>query len=85
MTGPARHLAPDDTDQGMRLARFRAVHPEVVIGDLGYGGIWQARIPEENGETVITRRQLSDLLDRLSVIYPDLPSRATPTPPGGAR
>ena len=48
----------------LRLARFRAAHPEVIIGDGGFGTV-QARIPEPDGETVITRYMLSELLDRL--------------------
>jgi hypothetical protein len=35
----------------------------VAIG-AGYGW-WQARIPEQNGETVITRYRLRELLDKL--------------------
>ncbi len=58
----------DDTDaepdQVRRLQRFRAAHPDVVIGDGGFG-TWQARIPEENGEMVTTRYTLRELLDRL--------------------
>ena len=50
--------------EAFRLAEFRAVHPEVIIGDGGFG-TWQARIPEENGETVTTRYTLRELLDRL--------------------
>lgn len=38
--------------------------PEVVIGDGGFGTI-QARIPETNGEMVITRYRLAELLDKL--------------------
>ena len=29
---------------------------------------WQARIPEENGETIITRHLLGELLDRLGEV-----------------
>ncbi len=58
----------DDTaaepDQVWRLHRFRAAHPDVIIGDGGFG-TWQARIPEENGEMVTTRYTLRELLDRL--------------------
>ena len=67
MTGsarPALRLAVAGEDQVMRLAAFRAAHPEVVI-EAGEFGTWQARIPEENGETVITRHRLGKLLDRL--------------------
>jgi hypothetical protein len=70
VTGQARRLAPDDRDQAVRLAGFRGVHPGVNV-EAGEFGTWQARIPEENGETVITRHRLGDLLDRLGVIFPD--------------
>ena len=62
-----RHGLPGglgEPDQLLRLARFRAAHPEVIIGDGGFGTV-QARIPEPDGETVITRYTLSELLDRL--------------------
>lgn len=52
-------------DQVVRLRAFKAEHPEVIIGALSLGGAWQARIPGENGETVITRYELRDLLDKL--------------------
>jgi len=51
----------------MRLAAFRNVHPDVII-EAGEFGTWQARIPEENGETVITRHRLGELLDRLGEV-----------------
>jgi len=57
-------LVPDELDQVTRLARFKAAHPDVVVGDGGFGTM-QARIPEENGETVITRYSLRELLDKL--------------------
>jgi hypothetical protein len=63
----ARHGLPGalgEPDQLLRLARFRAAHPEVIIGDGGFGTI-QALLPEPDGETVITRYTLSELLDRL--------------------
>jgi hypothetical protein len=53
-----------ELDQLLRLARFRAAHPEVIIGDGGFG-TFQARIPEPDGETVITRYTLRELLDRI--------------------
>jgi hypothetical protein len=55
---------PDELDQVVRLARFREQHPDVIVGDGGFGTI-QARIPEPNGETVITRYTLRELLDKL--------------------
>jgi hypothetical protein len=57
-------LAPDEPDQVLRLGRFREEHAGVIIGDGGFG-TWQARIPESNGETVITRYTLRELLDKL--------------------
>jgi hypothetical protein len=57
-------LVPDEFDQVLRLQAFRTAHPEVVIGDGGFGTI-QARIPEPNGEMVITRYRLAELLDKL--------------------
>ena len=46
-----------------RLARFREAHPGAVIraGD----GWWQAIIPEADGERVVTRYTLRELLDKL--------------------
>ena len=57
-------LAPEEPDQVIRLQHFRQDHPEVVIGDGGFGTM-QARIPEPNGEVVITRYILRELLDKL--------------------
>ena len=67
MTGPVRRLLPDDGDQVVRLSRFRAAHPDVDVA-AGEFGTWQARIPEENGETIITRHLLGELLDRLGEV-----------------
>jgi hypothetical protein len=64
-TRPALSLLRSEPDQVPRLRAFREQHPRVVIGTLGPAGAWQARIPEENGETVVTRYLLKDLLDRL--------------------
>lgn len=60
-------IVPDEPDQMLRLARFRRDHPEVVIGDGGFGTM-QARIPEPSGETVITRYTLRELLDKLEML-----------------
>jgi hypothetical protein len=57
-------LAPEEPDQVLRLHHFRQAHPGVIIGDGGFG-TFQARIPELNGETVITRYSLRELLDKL--------------------
>jgi hypothetical protein len=62
-----RHGLPGalgEPDQLLCLARYRAAHPEVIIGDGGFGTV-QARLPEPDGETVITRCALRELLDRL--------------------
>ncbi len=86
--GPARlGLVPDEPDQVARLLEFRAAHPDVIIGSGGFG-TWQARIPEENGETVTTRYTLRELLDKLDELTTgrgggparDLPILATLTP-----
>lgn len=63
-THPILGLVPDEQDQVPRLIRFRAEHPDVIIGSGGFG-TWQARIPQENGETVTTRYTLRELLDKL--------------------
>lgn len=55
----------NDADQIPRLATFRAAHPGVLVGGGGFG-TWQALIPEPNGETVVVRHTLGELLDRLN-------------------
>jgi hypothetical protein len=47
----------------------RVAHPDVIVGDGGFGTI-QARIPEPNGETVIARFTLRELLDKLGELLP---------------
>jgi hypothetical protein len=64
LAATALGIAPDEPDQVLRLGRFREEHPDVIIGDGGFG-TWQARIPEPDGETVITRYTLRELLDKL--------------------
>ncbi len=64
LTRLALGLVPNEPDQVSRLREFRAAHPDVIIGASGFG-TWQARIPEENGETVTTRYTLRELLDSL--------------------
>ena len=68
MTGPTfRVLRGGDREQLPRLRLFRAVYPQLVIEMIGDRGAWQARMPEEeDGETVLTRWHLVDLLDRLA-------------------
>jgi hypothetical protein len=69
VNGPELRLVPGEPDQVIRLQRFRAGHPDVIIGDGGFG-TWQALIPESNGEMVITRHLLGELLDRLDYLLP---------------
>ncbi len=57
-------LSPEELSQKFRLARFKDAHPDVIIGEGGFG-TWEARIPEASGETVPTRYTLRELLDRL--------------------
>ena len=63
------------TGQVLRLHAFRAAHPEVIIGDGGFG-VWQARIPEPDGERIISRYTLRELLDKLD--EPDGEHRSQP-------
>ena len=65
MDGRLRAVPADDYDQVVRLAAFRSLHPEVHVRDLGRGGIWQAVIPQPDGEIIVTRVLLEDLLDEL--------------------
>jgi hypothetical protein len=60
-------LAREEPDQVLRLQAFRAAHPEVIIGDAGFG-VWQARIPELDGERIISRYALRELLDKLDKV-----------------
>jgi hypothetical protein len=57
-------LVPGELDQVLRLARFRERHPDVIVGDGGFGTM-QACVPEPDGEIVITRYSLRELLDKL--------------------
>lgn len=59
--------APDELNQEVRLARFRAAYPDVIIGDGGFG-TFQARIPAPSGENVYTRYTLRELLDKLDEV-----------------
>ena len=60
----ALRLVREEPGQVLRLQAFRAAHPEVIIGDFGFG-VWQARIPIPQGEHVISRYTLRELLDKL--------------------
>lgn len=53
-------IGQDELGQMLRLRQFREKHPDVIIGDGGFG-TWQARIPATDGETVITRYKLREL------------------------
>jgi hypothetical protein len=66
------HLHPAELAQLIRLTRFRQAYPEVIVGDGGFGTV-QARIPEDNGETVVTRYSLRELLDKLDELTADPP------------
>lgn len=62
----ALRTVPDEPDQVIRLRCFRKDHPGVSIyTGLGY---WQARVPDANGETIVTRFLLQELLDKLDTI-----------------
>jgi len=69
VNGPARpplSLVHGDLDQVLRLNQYRRDHPGVTV--CAGPGYWQAQIPQRNGETVITRYQLKDLLDKLDTL-----------------
>lgn len=57
---------PGYVDQVPRRGAYEAAHPDVQI--TCHGRWWQAVIPEQNGETVITRYELKDLLDKLEAL-----------------
>jgi len=65
---PPLRMVAADADQVPRLDQFRSDHPGVIIhaGE----GFWQARIPEQDGETIITRYLLGPLLDVLDRLLP---------------
>jgi hypothetical protein len=74
-----RGLVPDELGQVFRLQAFRAAHPEVIVGDGGFG-TWQARMSEPNGEIVITRYRLIELLDKLDELTGSPGTRADDDP-----
>jgi hypothetical protein len=50
-------------DQVVRLEEFRKEHPDIEVSyRVSY---WEAVTKQENGETIITRYELGDLLDKL--------------------
>ena len=69
MDTPLRAVPAEDHELAVRLAAFRVLCPGLVAGELGFDW-WQARIPEPAGETVVTRRTLAELLDRLGELIP---------------
>ena len=70
MSWRALRLAREEPGQVTRLHAFRAAHPEVIIGDGGFE-VWQARIPEPDGERIISRYTLRELLDELAALTGD--------------
>lgn len=71
MTSRGRHLSVQrgyGAEQVLRLEAFRAAHPGVLVEPIRGELVWQARIPEVNGETIITRHELRDLLDKLGEV-----------------
>ncbi len=46
----------------------------MIIGDFGFG-VWQARIPEPDGEQIISRYTLRELLDKLDELTGEHRSR----------
>jgi hypothetical protein len=67
----------DDFDHLPRKRAFEAQHPEAFIGMIA-SGTWQARIRQKNGETVITRWYLRDLMDELEKRYPPAADQSVP-------
>jgi len=59
-----RHAVRTAPAASRTAAWILTAHPEVIIGDGGFGTM-QALLPEPDGETVITRYMLSELIDRL--------------------
>ena len=49
-------------DPALRLKRYREEHPDIEII---LRGPWEALIPEPDGQRVIVRWELSDLLDEI--------------------
>lgn len=73
------YVLPGEPDQVARLSRFRAEHPDVIIG-AGEFGTWQARILAKDGETVTSRYTLKQLLDRLGELTGQQPGQPGATP-----
>jgi DNA-binding transcriptional LysR family regulator len=58
---------PAEPDQVPRLLAFRAAHPEVTVE---LDGFWNAKIAA-NGETIVRRYELRDVLDELARLLGD--------------
>jgi hypothetical protein len=74
VSGPGQRTAPpeepyvlDGPAELERLRLLRIAHPDVVAGG-GEFGTWRALIPEENGETVVVRYTLRELLGKLGQV-----------------
>jgi hypothetical protein len=72
VSGPVLRIVPDEPDQAPRLAAYLVAYPIVVIQP-GQFKTWEARIPEPQGETVIVRHALRELLDRLGELLGEPP------------
>jgi hypothetical protein len=57
---------PDYVDQVPRRMVYEAAHPDTEI--LYLGPYWQAIIREGQGQTIITRHSLKQLLDKLQTL-----------------
>ncbi len=57
---------PGYADQVPRREASETAHADVKI--TYHGGWWQAVIPEDNGETVVSRYELKALLDKLEAL-----------------
>jgi hypothetical protein len=69
----AQRLVREEPAQVLRLQAFRAAHPHVIVVDGGFG-VWQARIPEPDGERIINRYTLRELLDKLDELTGGAPA-----------
>jgi len=67
---------PSYVDQVPRRAAYEATHPETEI--IYLGPYWQAIIREDTGQTIITRYELKQLLDKLESL--DTEDGAGPPP-----
>ena len=67
---------PGYVDQVPRRAAYEAAHPNTEISY--HGGWWQAIIREDTGQTIITRYELKQLLDKLESL--DTEDGAGPPP-----